>query len=84
MRTIEKLRKEQEKALEYYKLNSSLFKSEEKTDENKIEELRSKLLFGEKFYFQVRYKREKKPWIFNLFTFATDFYMSQSDINLLE
>ena len=86
MRTIEELRKGQEEILEYYKLNSSLFKSEEINDENKIEEYRSKL-FSEKFYFQLYYKRENKhckPWIFNLFTFVTDFYMSPSDINLLK
>ena len=82
MRTIEELKKGQEEILEYYKLNSSLFKSEEITDENKIEELRSKL-FSEKFFFQLRNIREK-AWIFNLFTFVTDFYMSQADINLLE
>ena len=78
MRTIEELRKGQEQTLEYYKLNSSPFKSEEINDE-----LRSKL-FAEKFYFQVNFTSEDKPWIFNLFTFVTDFYMSQSDINLLE
>ena len=83
MRTIEELRKGQEEILEYYKLNTTLFKSEEITDENKIEELKSKL-FAEKFYFQIRITREKKPWIFNLFTFVTDFYMSQSDIDILE
>ena len=78
MGTIEELRKGQEEILEYYKLNSSQFKSEEINDE-----LRSKL-FGEKFFFQIHYTRENKSWIFNLFTFVTDFYLSQSDINLLE
>ena len=84
MRTIEELRKAQEETLENYKLNSSLFKSEQMTDKNKIEELRSKL-FAEKFYFQVRLTSEDyKPWIFNVFTFVTDFYMSQSDIDTLK
>ena len=54
-----------------------------KEDENKIDELRNKL-FGEKFHFQTLIKNAKKPWIFNLFTFVTDFYMSQSDIHLAE
>ena len=83
MRTIQELRKGQEEILEYYKLNSSLFKSEEIQEENKIEDLRSKL-FAEKFYFQIRNTTENKPWVFNLFTFVTDFYMSQSDIKFLE
>ena len=82
MTTIGELRKAQEETLEYYKLNSLQFKSLE--DENKIDELKSKL-FGEKFYFQVKIKKENKNrWIFNLFTFLTDFYISQSDIDILE
>ena len=80
-RTIEELRKAQEETLEYYKNYSSQFK--DMKDENNIEELRSKL-FAEKFYFQIRITREKKPWIFNLFSFVTDFYMSQSDIDMLK
>ena len=39
-------------------------------------------LFQEKFYFQVL--SERKEWIFNLFTFVTDFFLSQKDITLLE
>ena len=39
----------------------------------------------DKFYFQVLYKQsEPEEWIFKLFTFVTDFYMSPIDINLLE
>ena len=80
IRTIEELRKAQTETLEYYKLNSSLFKaSEEITYKNKIDEF-----FGEKFYFQLRYTRKKNSWIFNLYTFVTDFYMSPSDIDILE
>ena len=81
MRTIEELKKGKEQTLEYYNLNSSPFK--DIINDNEIEELRS-ILFAEKFYFQIRITKEKKPWIFNLFTFVTDFYMSQSDINVLE
>ena len=82
MRTIEELRKAQEERLEYYKNNSSLFK--DITHENKIEELRSKL-FDEKFYFQARFSRlPRLAWAFNLFTFVTDFYMSKSNIEILE
>ena len=80
MRTIEQLRKAQEERLAYYKLNSSQFNASEETS---IDELRSKL-FGEKFHFQIRVTNSNKPWIFNLFTFVTDFYMSKSDINLLK
>ena len=80
MRTIEELKKEQEETLEKYKLNSARFKSELK-DGKSIEELR-KELFDEKFYFQV--KTKQPIWAFSLFTLVTDFYMSQSDIELLE
>jgi hypothetical protein len=70
MKTIEELKKAQEKTLEYYKLNSERFKSE---------------LFAEKFYFQVNFKQpENRFWPFNVFTFVTDFYMSQSYIDSLE
>ena len=83
MRTIEELRKEQNEALEYYKLNSLVFQNQLK-DETKIEELKSQL-FGEKFYFQVLYKPlHHESWIFNLFTICVDFYMSPNDIDLLE
>ena len=79
MRTIEELRKAQKEALENYKLNSTRFKSLEE-----ISELRSQL-FGEKYYFQVRLTTKNyKPWVFNVFTFVTDFYMSPSDIDFLK
>ena len=81
MRTIEELRKAQEETLDYYKLNSSQFKL------NSMDEIRSEL-FKDKFHFQVLYKPEEtkyaETWIFNLFTFVTDFYISLTDINLLE
>lgn len=51
MRAIEDLKKAQEDSLEYYKSNSSHFKSQ-LTDKNSIDELRSELL-AEKMYFQV-------------------------------
>ena len=82
MRTIEELRKTQEETLDYYKLNSS---SQFKL--NSMEEIRSEL-FKDKFHFQVLYKPENpkfsNSWVFNLFTFFTDFYLSSIDINLLE
>ena len=80
MKTIEELKKAQEETLEYYKINSSRFKREQT-----IEELKSKL-FAEKFYFQVhiKYTDEKRLWAFNVFTFVTDFYLSQSYIKSLE
>ena len=85
MKTIEKLKKAQDEAFEYYKLNSSRFSYlKEMKDEEKLEELKSQL-FAEKFYFQIRLKNEYfNKWIFKLFTFVTDFYMSPSDINTLE
>ena len=52
MRTIQELRKAQEDALEFYKLNLSRFKSELSNNKKNIDELRSEL-FAEKFYFQV-------------------------------
>ena len=83
MRTIEELRNAQEETLEYYKLNSERFKSEQ-TKEKNIEELKSEL-FAEKFYFQVNFKQPYyKLWPFNVFTFVSDFYLSQSYINSLE
>ena len=81
MRTIEELRKAQEETLEYYKQNSSQFKL------NSMDEIRSEL-FKDKFHFQVLYKPEEtkyaEKWVFNLFTFVTDFYISSTDINLLK
>ena len=84
MRTIQELRKAQEDALEFYKLNIPRFKSDQSNNKKNIDELRSEL-FAEKFYFQVYLKQsEKRLWAFNLFTFVTDFYMSSSHIDSLE
>ena len=83
MKTIEELKNAQEETIEYYKLNSERFKSE-LTNEKNIEELKSEL-FAEKFYFQVNFKQSKNILCpFNVFTFVTDFYMSQSYIDSLE
>ena len=83
LKTIEELKIAQEETLEYYNRNSDRLKSELINEKN-IDELRSEL-FAEKFYFQVHFKQsEKRFWYFNVFTFVTDFYMSQSDIGLLE
>ena len=83
MKTIEALKNAQEETLEYYKLNLDRFKSE-LTNEKSIEELKSEL-FVEKFYFQVNFKQLKKRLCpFNVFTFETDFYMSQSYIDSFE
>ena len=69
MKTIEVLNKAQEESLEHYKINSSQLKT----------------TTVEKFFFQVNLNEpENNPWVFNLFTFVTDFYMSPSDINILE
>ena len=82
-KTIEKFRKAQEESLEYYKPN---FKSNGHQMKN-IEELRTQI-FKEKFYFQILYKPEdqtfSKKWVFNIFTFVTDFYISPTEIDLLE
>ena len=83
MKTIEELRKAQEDKLEYYKLNTSRFKSE-LSDEKNTEDLRSEL-FADKHYFQINFKQsENFLWPINIFTFVTDFYMSPSDIDSLE
>ena len=83
MKTIEELKKAQEETLEYYKLNSERFKSQ-LTKEKNIEEIKSEL-FAEKFYFQVNFIQSKnRLWPFNVFTFVTDFFISQSDIDSLE
>jgi hypothetical protein len=82
MKTIEELKSAQENALECYKLNSSLFKSQLNCCEKN--ELKSQL-FADRFYFSVHFKQtEKRFWAFNLFTFVTDFYLSQSEIDSLE
>ena len=73
----------QEETLEYYKLNSERFKSE-LINEKKIEELKSEL-FAKKFYFQVNFNQsDNRFWLFNVFTFVTDFYLSQTYIDSLE
>ena len=80
IRTIEELRKAQEERIEYLKLNSTQFKSMTES------ELRGELYKG-KFHFQVLYKPDPKysvSWIFRLYTFITDFYMSPTDIDLLQ
>ena len=83
MKTIEELKNAQEETIEYYKLNSERFKSEQ-TKEKNIEEMKSEL-FGEKFYFQVNFKQSKKRfWPFNVFTLVTDFYISRFYIDSLE
>ena len=86
MKTIEEMKNAQEETIETYKLNSDRLKSE-LTKEKSIEELRSQL-YSDKFYFQVNFKQsENRLWViwpFNVFTFATDFYMSQSGIDSLE
>lgn len=83
METIELLRKEQGESLNKYKLLSSRSKDELKHATDK-EELKSKM-FDDKFYFPVRFKQPNPSlWAFNLYIFVTDFYMSASEINLLE
>ena len=78
MRTIGELRKEQKESVEnssrFNFLNSELTKEEKRSE-----------IFAEKFYFQVGIKRpDYKSWVFDLFTFVTDFYISQYEIDLLE
>ena len=83
MKTIDELKKAQEETLKYYSDNSTRFKSE-LTNEKTIDELKSEL-YAEKYYFQVHLKQSKKRlWPFNVFTFVTDFYMSQFYIDSLE
>ena len=88
-RTISELRKAQEETLSQYKLNSSHFKSnyQQLIDEKNTDEIRSEVFNGT-FFFQVLYKPDDpkyaEPWIFSLFTFNIDFYMSPTDINFLE
>ena len=82
--TIEKLRQAQNDNLEYLKLNSTNFViNDNLKDKKKLDNLKSKL-FGEKFYFQVLYILPKQQWIFNLYTIIADFYMSSTDIFILE
>ena len=90
--TIVELREAQKESIEYFKSVSFDFKQHDGPIEGtKLDEIKSQI-FGEKFYFQVRYNPKTKDeeeggqreWIFNLYTIVTDFYMSPSDINLLE
>ena len=82
MRTIEILRNGQNESLE--NLKSKSFNSDKLKEAKNIDEFKSHL-FSDKFYFQVVYKScQRKKWVFNLFTFVTDFYISSSDIDLLE
>ena len=77
LRTVEELKKAQEESLENYILVDI-------NDEEKNTELKSETSANQ-FYFQIRNRRsDDVSWIFNLYTFITDFYMSQSDIDLLE
>ena len=77
--TIEELRKAQEDSLDYIKLNRSHFRAIDNKDELRRQ------LFSEKLYFQLHYKTPGDvTWVFKLYTLVTDFYMSQSDIELLE
>ena len=79
-KTIEDLKKAQEETIEYYKINSERFKSEQ-THEKNIKEMKSEL-FAEKFYFQVNCKQPYFTFLpFNVFTFVTDFNMSKSYID---
>ena len=83
MQTIDELRKAQEESLEYYKLNSSRFKSL-LNQKYSIDEQRS-VLFAEKLYFQIHCKKPiNKLCDFNIFIFVVDFYMNQSEIDSLE
>ena len=80
MRTIEELRKAQKESLEYYKCNRSNFKPN-----NQLNDDFKSLLFKDKLYFQLLFKPLKgEESICNFYTFCLDFYMSQSDINVLE
>lgn len=83
METIEMLKKAQEEALENYKLNRSRFINlKEITDEEKMKSV----LFAEKYYFQVDLSGLSynfNPWIFSLFTFVTDFYLSPTEIEII-
>ena len=80
---IDELTKAQQDTLSHYKLNSSHFLK----SNDHVNELRSQV-FKDLFYFQILYKPDDskyaEQWIFNLYTFICDFYMSPSDINLLQ
>ena len=81
MISLEEFRKAQEDALDNYKSNSSRFKS--LLNDKNIQDLSE--LYPEKMYFQVYFTQPNiKVCAFHLFTFVIDFYMSPSDIDLLE
>ena len=76
-RTIKELKNAQKESLENYILD-------EIDDDEKNIELENETS-SNKFYHQVQIKRsDELSWIFNIYTFVTDFYMSPSDIDLLE
>ena len=84
-KTIQELKNAQKETLENYKLNNSERFKSLLTKEKNIEEILKSELFAEKFYFQVKFKQSKyRLWPLNVFTFATDFFISQSDIDSLE
>ena len=81
--TIDELRKAQEESLDYLKSKSAdLNRLRESKD---IEEMKSQL-FADKFFFQLICKLDddQLSWVFSLFTIVVDFYLSPSDIHLLE
>ena len=84
-KTIDELTKAQEERIEYLKLSSLQFKS---NDEQITKDEFRREFFKEKFYFQVLYKpvdsKYSVSWIFNLYTFVTDFYLTPTDIDLLQ
>ena len=85
--TIEELKTVQKDSIDYFNSISFQFKQkhDQLTGEKNLDEIKSEI-FGKKFIFQVRFepKQEDDEWIFNLYTVVSDFYMSTSDINILE
>jgi hypothetical protein len=74
--TIKELKNAQKESLENYILDE--------IDDEKNIELKNETS-ANKFYFQVHIQRsDYVSWIFNIYTFVTDFYMSPFDIDLLE
>ena len=86
-RTIEELRKAEEESLEYLKSKAFLDELERLKGLKDAEELKSRL-FAKKFYFQVHYNPHNKEyqdlWVFNLYTFVVDFYLTPFHIKFLE
>ena len=89
--TIDELKEAQKDSIEYFKSVSFDFKLNDlRIEGTKLDEIKSQI-FGEKFYFQIHYnpktedeEDDQGEWIFNLYTIVTDFFMSPTDINLLE